>query len=266
MRCLTGRMLALFICALLCAAVPSQACVKVVWGESWRGSSAELQSIVDGLYGAGQIDVKTDYLGARTGDPDPWFWTDNRFSALLVKVVAGSGEYGQVGWYEDKDKDKDNGNDKDKLPVIRDNGIHDGLVFDGPLEAGATAVVKFRKPVKQFGFYLNPNGPGDAVNAFEPERFYTNRDYNDAGPDGSGALHFPCGGDMQALVFDISSLKGQRTWLVCFESDDSGAMPGPLGQAQTDNDYSDVVFEVTSFCATAGDPLSFGGFKARYLH
>jgi hypothetical protein len=215
-----------------------------------------LQSIVDGLYGAGRIDVKTDFLSAKVGEPDPWFWVDNQLSALLVKELAGNANYNQLGWYHEKGS----------LPVLKNDGVDDGLVFDGPAGAGATAIVTFLKPMTQFGFYLNPNGLGDATNAPEPEKFYTNRTYNDAGPDGSGTLHFPWGGDMQALVYDISRLKGTaNTWLVCFEDLDSGANPGLLGQAQTDNDFNDFLFEVTAFGATPVQPLSFGGLKAKYV-
>jgi len=247
-------MLALFICAVLCVAVPSQAAVEVVWGESWDGPSVGLQSIVDGLYGAGQINVRTDYLGSKAGEPDPWFWLDNQFSALLVMEVAGNADYNQVGWYQETGS----------IPVLRNDGVEDGLVFDGPAGAGAAAIVVFSKPMTRFGFYLNPNGPGDATNAPEPERFYTNRTYNDVGPDGGGVLHSPSGGDMQALVYDISRFKGQNTWLVCFEDLDSGANPGLLGKAQTDNDYNDYLFEVTAFGATPVQPLTFGALKTKY--
>jgi len=215
-----------------------------------------LQSIVDGLFGTGKIDVKTDYLGAKSGDPDPWFWLDNHFSALLVKEVAGNANYNQVGWYQDTGS----------FPVLLNDGLHDGLVFDGPAGAGATAIVSFSRPMTRFGFYMNPNGPRGATNAPEPEKFYTNRNYNDAGPDGSGALHSPTDGDMQAVVYDISRFAGENTWLVCFEDLDSGANPGSAGQAQTDNDFNDFVFEVTAYGATPVQPLTFGALKARYAH
>ncbi len=256
MRVPTGLLLTLFTCAALCAAVPSHAVVTVVWGDSWDGPSAGLQHIVDDLYGAGHVDVKTDYLGAKAGDPDPWFWVDNQFSALLVKEVAGNADYNQVGWFQD------NGS----FPVLVNDGVHDGVVFDGPAGTGTAAIVTFLKPMTRFNFYLNPNGPGDATNAPEPEKFYTNRTYNDAGSDGSGALHAPLGGDVQALVYDLSRIKGTNTWLVCFEDLDSGANPGPWGQAQTDNDFNDLVFEVTAFGATPVQALSFGGLKAKYTH
>jgi hypothetical protein len=256
MKFVTGGVVALFISAALCVALPSQAALKVTWGDSWDGPSYNLQALVDGLYGVGQINVKTDFLGAKLGEPDPWFWVDDHFSALLLREVAGNADYNQVGWYEDTGPQ----------PVLKHDGVHDGLVFDGPAGAGASAIVSFTKPMTRFGFYLNPNGPGNATNAPEPEVFFTNRTYNDAGPDGSGALHFPWGGDAQALVYDISRFRGENTWLVCFEDLDSGANPGPMGQAQTDNDYNDFLFEVTAFGATPVQPLTFGGLKAKYTH
>jgi hypothetical protein len=295
MRGLTGLLLILFIGSALCIAVPAQAVVNVVIGDSWDGPSRNLQTVVDDLYGAGRIRVAADYVGAKFGDPDPWFWHDNRFSALQVTVVAGNGASGQVGWYEEKGK----------IPLLRNNGIHDGSLFDSEAKVGATAVMRFRKPVSRFGFYLIPNPPGGAIanrgsdkddygsdqdecgsdkgdcssdqdecgsdkddcdsdRSDGSKRFYTNRSFNDAGPDGAGALHSPLGGDVQALVFDLSSFKGQGTWLVCFEDADSGAMPGPLDQAQTDNDYSDLVIEVTVLARTDVETLSFGGLKAKY--
>ena len=244
-------------CALaaLFAAAPAHAVVKVVFGTSWDGPTHELQAIVDGLYGAGQINVKTDYLGAKPGDPDPWFWMDSTFSSLLVTEVAGNADYNQVGWYTETGS----------MPVLTNDGVHDGLVFDGPASAGASAIVTFARPTR-FGFYLNPNGPRDATNAPEPEKFYTNRAFNDLGPDGKGVLHQPYGGDVQALVFDISRFAGANTWLVCWEDLDSGAMPGPWGQAQTDNDFNDFVMEVTALGATPAHELSLGALKARYSH
>jgi hypothetical protein len=65
-----------------------------------------------------------------------------------------------------------------------------------------------------FGFYLNPNGPGAATNAPEPELFFSNRLFNDLGPSGAGAIHAPFDGDVQFLVFDISTFTAPYTWLV----------------------------------------------------
>jgi hypothetical protein len=241
--------LLVFICA---TATPARATVPVVFGTSWDGSSKTLQKIVDGLYGAGAIHVTTDYLGAHSGDPDPWFWIDNRFSALLIREVAGNSSTNILGWYIE-----------DGHPPVID-GIDDGVVFNGPANAGASTLITFDHPMTKFGFYLDPNGPLDAVWAPQPERFYTNRFYNDLGPNGV-AQHAPFDGDVQALIFDVSRFTQPNTWLVCFEDLDSGANPGPCCYP-TDNDFNDMVFEVRAFGATPTVPMTFGALKAKYLH
>ena len=240
-----------FALAALVVASPAQAVVVFEFGPSWDGPDHTLQKIVDARYGPGAINVTTDYIGAHPGDLDPWFWVDNQFSALLVQEVAGNATRNVIGWY------KETGT----RPVI--DGVDDGVVFDGPAGAGATALIVFGTPMTKFGFYMNPNGPLDATNAPEPELFFTNRFYDDIGPNGT-ALHAPTNGDVQALVYDVSQWTQPNTWLVCFEDLDSGAVPGPPGSAQTDNDLNDFVFEVTAFGATPVQPLTFGALKARY--
>ena len=246
--CRAGTIAAL----LIVSAVRARAAVPVVFGTSWDGPSNTLQSIVDARYGANRIHVTTDYIGARNSDPDPFFWVDGHFSALIVREIAGNANRNVVGWFlEPSDGTK---------PVI--DGVNDGVVFDGPASAGATAVLTFDRPGKNFGFYLNPNGPGDAINAPEPEVFFTDRRFNDRGPDGSGALHAPYDGDVQALIYDISAFTQPNTWLVCFEDLDSGAIPGSC--CTTDNDFNDFVFEVHAVGVTPVEPLTFGALKVRY--
>lgn len=246
-----------FVCAAAALALaaatasPARAVVPVVFGTSWDGPTKTLQKIVDARYGAGTINVKTDFLGAHPGDPDPWFWIDNRFSTLLVREVAGNADQNIVGWYEETGA----------MPVI--DGVGDGVIFSGPASAGATALVNFDHPLTRFGFYLNPNGPLDAVWAPEPEKFYTNRFFNEHGPNGT-AVHAPFDGDVQALVFDVSRFTQPNTWLVCFEDLDAGANPGPCCYP-TDNDFNDFVFEVSAFGATPTVPMTFGALKAKYL-
>ena len=82
------------------------------------------------------------------------------------------------------------------------DGVKDGVLFDGPSSSGTTAVFSFSHPMTHFGFYLDPNGPYGAPFAPQPEVFFTNRLFNDRGPDGAGALHPPTDGDVQALVYD----------------------------------------------------------------
>jgi hypothetical protein len=123
--------------------------------------------------------------------------------------------------------------------------------------------VFFSEPTK-FGFYMNPNGTYGATNAPEPEKFFTNRKYNDRGPSGAGAVHAPFDGDVQALVYDLSTiLNKENVWLVCFEDLDSGPNPGPCC-ASTDNDFNDFVFEVHALGTTPAGAMTFGRLKAMY--
>ena len=240
--------------------VPAHAAVAVTFGTSWDGPDHTLQKVVDGLYGSGKIDVQADYIGAHPGDQDPWFWVDQKFSALLITEVAGNADRNTLGWYTETGV-----NHLVAPPTLYSDGIHDGVVFDGPSGVGSTKVISFPSPMTKFGFYVNPNGPFDAINAPEPEKFWTNRFLNDLGPSGV-ALHAPLDGDVQALIYDISKIVGQdNTWLVAFEDLDSGANPAACC-TPTDNDYNDLVFEVTALGATPTQSLSFGQLKARYLH
>lgn len=238
--------------AVAISASAAQAQVQVVYGTSWDGPSYTLQSIVDAVYGPGQIDVATDYIGHDAGEVDPWFWVGQNFSALIVREIAGNQGANLLGWYKETDV----------MPVI--DGVNDGVVFEGPEGPGATRVVTFDGPVIKFGFYLDPNGPDAGFNAPQPELFFSNRRYNDLGADGGGADHEPFDGDIQALVFDISALTQRpNTWLVAFEDCDSG--PNPKGPyIDTDNDFNDFVFEVEALGATPVAPVSLGQVKARW--
>lgn len=246
--------LATTLCATLlglATGVSSAQPLRVTFGTSWDGPTTTLQSIVDARYGAGNIDVETDYLGARAGEPDPFFWLGERVTALLVREIAGNATRNVLGWY------LENGS----FPVI--NGVGDGIVFDGTDGDGAMTVVFFPHHLERFGFYMDPNGDQSVRHAPQPELFFTNRTFNDHGPDGGGALHVPTGGDAQALVFDIARWTQPNTWLVCFEDIDSGSIPSPCC-GETDNDFNDLVFEVHALGATPALPLTFGALKVRY--
>ncbi len=226
--------------------------VPIVFGTTWDSPANTLQIIVDTYLGSpGLINVTTDYIGADAGDPDPIFWIDDEFPALLVREVAGYQNVNTLGWYKETFS----------APVI--DGVDDGVVFAGPAGAGATTVVSLPGGVQNFGFYLNPNGPGDSQNAPEPEKFFSNRFYNDLGPSGAGAIHAPFDGDVQMIVFDVSAWKGPNTFLVCVEDLDGGADPSPCCSG-TDNDFNDFVFELQALGATPAEQVSFGALKARY--
>ena len=214
---LFGKVRSLALAALAAALLPAiaSAQVTVVFGTSWDGASNSLQNIVNNLYGAGKINVANDYIGHNVGQLDPFVWQDMNFDALILREVAGNANTNYVGWYKEIGT----------MPVI--DGIDDGVVFTGPNGPGTSKFVFFSSPTK-FGFFMNPNGIYGATNAPEPEKFYTNRKFNDRGPNGTAAIHAPFDGDVQALVYDLSGiLHKANVWLVCFEDLDSGANPGP---------------------------------------
>lgn len=257
------RLIAVLSFALCLSANAANAQVPIIIGSSWDGAANSLQNILDAEYGPGAIDVLNDYIGANASDPDPFYWTDGGFSALIIREVAGNENSNVVGWYKETGV----------APVI--DGIDDGVFFTGPANSSNPPVIVALSSVQNFGFYMNPNGPGSATNAPEPELFFTNRFYNDIGPNGSGALHVPLDGDVQALVYDISALRGPNTWLVCFEDLDAGSnispdccavdgLTPPGGSGNTDDDYNDLVFEVTATGATPVQLVTFGGIKRLY--
>lgn len=227
--------------------------VPIAFGTTWDAPFQSLQNIVDNYLGvSGAINVHTGFVGANAGDIDPWFWVDNKISALLVSEVAGNANRNQLGWYIE---------DLPNSGVI--DGIDDGLIFDGPSGPGSSVMVVFPGGTSKFGFWMNPNGPLAAVNAPEPEKFFTNRSLNDLGPSGAGAIHVPFDGDVQALVFDVSQWKGPNTWLVCFEDLDSGTNVTGCCSG-TDNDFNDMVFEVRALGATPAQPVTFGQLKTKF--
>jgi hypothetical protein len=227
--------------------------VPVVMGSSWDGQS--LQQILDAHYGSGAIDVLRDYEGYLPGDGDPAYWEDSRFRSLLVQEIAGFDDSNVLGWYRE---------DLDGAPVI--DGVDDGEIFAGPVSPGAAAEVTFPAGVERFGFYLRPNYPTGSNNAPYPETFYTNRNYNDIGPAGGLPLHPPADGDLQCLIFNISHLRaGVPTYVLAWEDLDSGAVltSGPT-QEGTDNDFNDLVVEVSAFSPVPTESESWGRLKSRY--
>lgn len=250
---LVTRSLAGLLLVGLCSA-PAHAVspVPVVFGTTWDVPAVTLQGIMNTYLGIpGAVNVATDYVGHDAGEPDPWFWIDSQFSALLVREVAGYAGLNILGWYLE-----------DGGPVTID-GIDDGIVFNGPDGSGAMRVVVFPSGVSRFGFYLDPKGAQSGQNAPQPEKFFTNRFLNDLGANGSGAIHAPFDGDVQALVFDVSQWKGANTWLVAFEDVDYGAAITSCCGG-TDNDYNDLVFEVKAIGATEARALSFGALKNKF--
>lgn len=226
--------------------------VPVIFGASWDGPSHSLQGIVDQYLvsrggSAGQINVQTDYVGAKIGELDPWFWVGSSIPAALITEVAGNADRNVLGWYKETGAS----------PVI--DGIDDGVVFNGPQGAGDQSLIIFPAGIQKFGFYLDPPQSGGTH-----QYFFTNRFYNDKGPRGTGATHAPFDGDVQAVVYDVSRfIHKDNTWLVCFEDLDAGLPITPCCSG-TDDDYNDLVFEITALGATPTQPISFGALKAKF--
>src|SRR6266487_3937314 len=74
--------------ALILAAAPVSATspVHVDLGPSRDGSLHDLQKKLDHLVGPGRVRAESDYLGARAGDPDPWFWVNNGANAIAITL------------------------------------------------------------------------------------------------------------------------------------------------------------------------------------
>jgi len=251
MSALASRSVAFSLLMLVAGTAPAHAGARSVIGDSWSVPPNKLQSIIDATYGPGRIDVQTDYLGARPGDPDPDAWAISMAPIMQVREIAGAPLRSNLGWYlETADGQR---------PVI--DGREDAPVFGNAADDHATVVLHFGERRRSVGFYLHSP---DAGSGLGPRTLFTNRSFNDVGPGGAGALHEPtAGGDVQALIFDVSPWTRPLTWLVCFESRDSGAQPGPCCET-TDNDYADYVFEVRAEATTPTLAPSFGSLKALY--
>ena len=246
--------IAMFLALALCACPALAGAFTVSFGNSW--DHVPLQQILDQRYGIGAIDVATAYEGHNAGDADPAYWEDLGLSGLIVREIAGFSNRNTMGWYAET---------LGGAPVI--NGVDDGVVFSGPLSAGATVSITFPSGLTRFGFYLNPNGTLDGgAHALEPEKFFTNRYYNDRGTNGSGATHAPFDGDVQCLIFNITHLSGGvPTFVLAWEDLDYGA-PITAGYtwSSTDNDYNDLVVEMQAISPVGVESTSWGSLKALF--
>ena len=235
-------------CVVLIMALAVPPPTRAVPPNQWGSRLQRLQKLVDARYGRGHIDVTRDFLGARAGDPDPWFWSAQASWVFKIKDLT-VGPHRPLGWYAE------NG--------VRPVWPCGGLLFDGRQQAEDTRLVSFGRPTR-FGFYLDCGGtPG----ASPHELRFTNRFLNGTGPDGRSGLHEPFEGAVQALVFDVSPWSTTTTWLVCFEDEHTGGEPPGAPRAEgreADVDFDDLVIEVARSGLTAAQPPSFGDVKARY--
>lgn len=244
--------LAVSILCLSALAVPvSVGAFDVTWGTSW--DNVPLQDILDAEFGAGVIDAATDYEGFHGGDADPAYWEDASIDGLVIREIAGNKNRNTMGWYAE---------DLTGAPII--DGFNDGVMIEGALGAGESATVDLPNGLTRFGFYMNPNGTGDGgVNAPEPEHFYTNRFYNDLGPDGASSYHAPADGDPQCLVYNVTHLyNGVQTYVLAWEDLDYG---GQVGTA-TDNDFNDMVVVIEAQSPVPTENMTWSSVKALYAH
>ncbi|MCB1184324.1 DUF4114 domain-containing protein [bacterium] len=248
------RQLKLFALLALALVPAFASAFPVTWGTSWDNVS--LQDVLDAEYGPGAIDAATGYEGYLPGDGDPAYWQDFAIDGLIVREIAGFSPRNTLGWYAET---------LGGPPVI--DGIDDGVVFTGAMGEGAATLVTFPGGLTSFGFYLNPNGTQDGgANAPEPELFFTNRFYNDLGPDGSGSPHAPFDGDPQCLVYNITALKGGvPTFVLAWEDLDYGGPITPNYQwSATDNDFQDLVVEIQALSPVAVESESWGSVKSLF--
>lgn len=242
--------LALLLAITLPAAAASP--VSVTIGRSRDGVLWDLQRVVDRAFGPGRIDVRTGYIGAHAGDPDPWMWTTVPGKAIVLTLIAKKHPNGTVGWYCEQGS----------APAL--DGIGDGIVLERSRLRAAPNTLKLPSTVKRFGFYVEREPGTTYIDGDGAANVYfSNRTYNDIGPHGAGACHAPEDGDMQMLVYDISRLTAPDTWLVAVEYSDSGDTIGTQ-DGQSDNDFSDIVFTISGVGVTTTQSTTFGRLKALY--
>jgi len=239
---------------LLVTALPAAAVspVPVTIGRSRDGVLWDLQRIVDRAFGPGRIDVRTGYIGAHAGDPDPWMWSTVPGKAIVMTLIAKKHPNGTLGWYCDQGS----------APAL--NGAGNGLVLERSRLRAAPTTLKLPPTVQRFGFFVEREPGGTSIDGDgDAGVYFSNRMYNDVGPHGVGACHAPYDGDVQMLVYDISRLSAPDTWLVAVEYSDTGDAVGTQ-DGQSDNDFSDFVFTITGVGVTPTLSTSFGRLKALY--
>jgi hypothetical protein len=240
--------------ALLVIALPALASspVAVTIGPSRNGVLHDLQRVIDKRFGPGRIDVRTGYLGAHPGDPDPWMWTRVPGKAVMMTLLEKKFPSGTIGWYAEHGA----------APQL--DGPNAGMVLERARLNAMPTMLKLPTGVQRFGFYVAREPGGVAIDGDqESYTYFTNRMLNDVGPHGAGAIHAPYDGDPQMLVFDISRITQADTWLVACEYSDTGRPMG-VGDGQSDDDYSDIIFTVSGVGVTPTDKTTFGRLKALY--
>jgi hypothetical protein len=215
-----------------------------------EGPFRSLQKAVDATYGAGNVNVATDYIGARPTDPDPWFWLGGDFSVVGIRSISAASPCDRLGWYLEDGH----------LPTI--DGVDDGVLFSGRVMQGLRSVVHLDHPMTKFGLYLSlcrgrdpDTPPGDT--------YFTNRLWNEASASLGDEDRRPRGG-LRILVFDVSRWTQPDTWLVCFTTNDENSDSLHECDETGDGEFHDALVQITALGATPARPLSFGALKSKY--
>lgn len=238
--------------ALLAVAGPCLAAspLPLVLGSSREGALYDLQKKLDRYVGAGRIQARTDYVGARPGDPDPWVWL-NPGKPMLLTLLDRKSAPARIGWYAEGCG----------VPLL--NGATSAVVFDQNPMRGDPKTFRVPSSTRCFGFFVAMDDAGASARSADGFTTFTNRMWNSPGPGGTGAMHEPYDGDIQMLVYDISRWAGPQTWLVACEASDSGARIGH-GPDDSDNDFTDYLFTVTGVGITPTKGVTFGELKSRF--
>lgn len=238
--------------ALLALASPALAAspLPLATGSSREGALHDLQKKLDRFVGVGRVNARTDYIGARPGDPDPWFWL-NPGRSMVVTLVDRESPQARIGWYCEEAS----------CPTL--DGAGDAVLLEKTTMRGDPRAFRLPAGITRFGFFLTTTSAGRGLAPVEEFTTFTNRVWNSPGPAGTGALHAPYDGDIQMLVYDISRWVGPQTWLIACESSDSGANVGH-GPSDSDNDFSDFLFTVSGVGVTPAKGATFGQLKSRF--
>ncbi len=238
--------------ALLTVAGPCLAAspIPLVLSGSREGALYDLQKKLDRFVGAGRIQARTDYVGARPGDPDPWVWV-NPGKPMLLTLLDRKSPHARIGWYAEGFG----------VPAL--DGVDDAVVLDRNAMRGDPQTFRVPASIPRFGFFVALDGVGTGAPVSGGFTTFTNRMWNSPGPNGTGAMHEPYDGDIQMLVYDISRWAGPQTWLVACEASDSGARIGH-GPDDSDNDFTDFLFTVTGVGITPTKGVTFGDLKSRF--
>ena len=128
-------------------------------------------------------------------------------------------------------------------------------------------VIHFPLGLTRFGLWLNPNGD-TAMPTTRPSPSCSSAtgSTTTSDPPGAGTIHEPTNGDPQILVYNISHLRsGVPTWVIACEDLDSGGEVTPeYSDYGTDNDFQDMVIEISAISPVPVKATTWGRVKTLF--